>query len=200
MDRSRQVPYEQRGLVGRGSPFRAPGLVRVHNGEISSYGTNRRYLESFGYHCSFFTDTEVIIYLFDLLHRNRLSFEIIAKILSAHFWDDIERMPEDEKALYKGLRIVYGPALINGPFAVITANSGNMIGLNDRIKLRPLVAARHGDFLYIASEESAIREVCPKPDRVWMPRAGEPVIGRLRDPSSAENGYVNKIKEEVEVL
>ncbi|MGA1864812.1 MAG: class II glutamine amidotransferase [bacterium] len=186
---------------GGAHPFGLLDWSVVHNGEISSYGSNRRYLESFGYHCSFFTDTEVIIYLFDLLHRkHRLSFEIIAKILSAHFWNDIERMPEDEKELYKSLRIVYGPALLNGPFAVITANSENMIGLSDRVKLRPLVAARYRDFLYISSEESAIREVCPKPDRVWMPRAGEPVIGRLRVPSSDENCHMNKNKEEVEVL
>ena len=56
-----------------------------------------------------------------------------------------------------------------------------MVGLNDRIKLRPLVAAEHQEFLYIASEESAIREVCPHPDRVWAPEAGEPVIGELQE-------------------
>jgi glutamate synthase domain-containing protein 1 len=55
-----------------------------------------------------------------------------------------------------------------------------MVGLNDRIKLRPLVAATKDDLLYVSSEESAIREVCPKPDSVWAPRGGEPVIGFLR--------------------
>ena len=34
-----------------------------------------------------------------------------------------------------------------------------MIGINDRIKLRPLVAAKKGDFVYMASEESAIRAI-----------------------------------------
>ena len=57
------------------------------------------------------------------------------------------------------LRMVYGSALVNGPFAVVVANSSCMIGLNDRIKLRPLVAARRGNFLYISSEEAAIRKV-----------------------------------------
>ena len=160
---------------GGAHPFGFLDWSVVHNGEISSYAINRRYLENFGYQCAFFTDTEVIIYLFDLLSRKHgLPFEIVAKILSAPFWNDIERMPEDEKGLYESIRMVYASALINGPFAVITANSDTMIGLNDRVKLRPLVAARQGDYIYIASEESAIREVCPKPDTVWMPRAGPP--------------------------
>lgn len=166
---------------GGAHPFGILDWSVVHNGEISSYGINRRYLENFGYHCAFFTDTEVITYLFDLLHRKHgLPFEIVAKVFSAPFWDDIERMPEEERELYRSLRIVYASALINGPFAVITANAHTMIGLNDRIKLRPLVAARHGDFVYIASEESAIREICPQPDSVWMPKAGDPVCGRLK--------------------
>ncbi|MBN2372283.1 glutamine amidotransferase family protein [bacterium] len=166
---------------GGAHPFGLLDWSIVHNGEISSYGINRHYLQNFGYNCAFFTDTEVIAYLFDLLVRKHgLSFEITAKILSAPFWSDIERMPEKERELYEALRIVYGPALLNGPFGVIAANNRTMVGLNDRIKLRPLVAARHGEFVYIASEESAIREICPHPDTVWMPKAGEPVIARAR--------------------
>jgi hypothetical protein len=55
-----------------------------------------------------------------------------------------------------------------------------MVALNDRIKLRPLVAARKGDVLYVASEESAIRQIVPSPDAVWAPRAGEPVVARIK--------------------
>ena len=47
------------------------------------------------------------------------------------------------------------------------------------MKLRPLVCAEKDDFVYMASEEAAIREICPSPDRVWAPRGGEPVIARL---------------------
>jgi len=54
-----------------------------------------------------------------------------------------------------------------------------MIGLNDRIKLRPMTAARKDDMLYMASEESAIREIAPDLDEVWSPRAGTPVFGTL---------------------
>jgi len=42
-----------------------------------------------------------------------------------------------------------------------------------------MVAARKDDFLYISSEEAGIRAMCPGPDLVWSPRAGDPVIGRL---------------------
>jgi hypothetical protein len=58
--------------------------------------------------------------------------------------------------------------------------NGGMVALNDRIKLRPLVAARQGDVLMVASEESAMRAVLDAPDDVWAPKAGEPVIGRVR--------------------
>ncbi|MBU0951875.1 MAG: glutamine amidotransferase family protein [Elusimicrobia bacterium] len=166
---------------GGSHPFGILDWSIVHNGEISSYGINKRYLENYGYKCSFFTDTEVITYLFDLLSRkHELSFEILAKVLSAPFWKQIDRMPQEEKEFYKNLRIVYSSALVNGPFAVIAANNTSMVGLNDRIKLRPLVAARKGDIVYVSSEESAIREICAEPDQVWSPKAGEPVIARLK--------------------
>jgi glutamate synthase domain-containing protein 1 len=152
----------------------------VHNGEISSYGINKRYLEMFGYKCTMLTDTEVIAYLLDLLiRRHRLPTEIACKVMAAPFWRTIEAMPEPDRGLYKTLRQVYGSALVNGPFAIIFARRDGMVALNDRIKLRPLVAARKDDFLYISSEEAGIRAMCPSPDIVWSPRAGEPVIGKL---------------------
>jgi glutamate synthase domain-containing protein 1 len=62
---------------------------------------------------------------------------------------------------------------------VVVANESYMVGLNDRVKLRPLVAARRENTLYISSEEAAIRATCRDLDTVWMPKAGEPVVGRL---------------------
>lgn len=41
----------------------------MHNGEISSYDANRRFLEIFGCHCALQTDTEVITYIIDYLVR-----------------------------------------------------------------------------------------------------------------------------------
>ncbi len=68
---------------------------------------------------------------------------------------------------------------MNGPFSIILGHSRGMIGLNDRIKLRPMTAARKDDMLYMASEESAIREIAPDLDTVWSPKAGSAVIGTL---------------------
>ena len=77
------------------------------------------------------------------------------------------------------LRQVYGGLLINGPFTIIVAREGEMIGLTDRIRLRPLTAATRGDRLYLSSEEAPIRLIDRELDRVWTPVGGEPVIGRL---------------------
>ena len=65
----------------------------------------------------------------------------------------------------RSLRAVYGPAMLNGPFAIVLGFNGGMVALNDRIKLRPLVAARKGDVLMVASEESAMRAVLDAPGR-----------------------------------
>lgn len=177
-----RFPTNTPGWWGGAHPFGILDWSVVHNGEISSYGTNKRFLETWGYYCTLSTDTEVMAYLFDLLvRRHRLDFEVVGKILAAPFWSQIERVEDKrDREFLKALRMVYGPALVNGPFAVIVANSSSMVGLNDRTKLRPLVAATKGDFLYIASEEAAIRVVCRDPDRIWMPKAGEPTIGRLQ--------------------
>ncbi len=176
-----RFPTNTAGWWGGAHPFGLLDWSVVHNGEISSYGINKRYLENFDYHCTLFTDTEVITYLVDLLSRKHgLPFDLIADILAPPLWDEIERSPGDRQELFEAMRLTYGSAMVNGPFAVIAANASVMVGLNDRIKLRPLVAARSNGTLYISSEDSAIRAVCPDPEKVWMPKAGQPTIGRLR--------------------
>jgi len=175
-----RFPTNSAGWWGGAHPFSLLSWSVVHNGEISSYGINKRYLENFGYKCTLFTDTEVIAYLIDLFGRKQnLEFETIASILAAPFWSDIEHMDDEKKKYYTALRAIYGSALLNGPFSIIVGFEDGMFGLNDRIKLRPLVAGKKDDFLYIASEECAIRDACPSLDKVWYPRGGEIVMGRL---------------------
>lgn len=175
-----RFPTNTPGWWGGAHPFNILDWSVVHNGEISSYGTNRRYLEAHGYKCSLLTDTEVVAYLFDLLVRKQgLSIATAATALTPPFWKHIDRMPEEKRKLYTALRMTYAPAMLNGPFGIIVANKNTMIGLNDRIKLRPLIAGENGDFVYIASEEAAIREVCPELEKLWAPKAGSPVIARL---------------------
>ncbi|MFV1951273.1 MAG: glutamine amidotransferase family protein [Nitrospinota bacterium] len=175
-----RFPTNTPGWWGGAHPFTLLDWSIVHNGEISSYGINMRYLEMFGYKCTLLTDTEVVTYLLDLLiRRHGLSYKVASMVLAAPFWKDIARMNGNEKKMLTALRMVYGGGLLNGPFAIIFAHTRGMVGLNDRIKLRPLIVATKGDFVYMASEESAIREICPVPERVWAPKAGEPVIAEL---------------------
>ncbi len=175
-----RFPTNTPGWWGGAHPFTILDWSIVHNGEISSYGINKRYLEMFGYHCTLLTDTEVVAYLLDLLIRkNRLPIEVACLALAPPFWQEIDRMDEERQKLCRAMRMVYGSALLNGPFAILFAFNGGLVGLNDRIKLRPLVAATKGQTVYMASEESAIREICPDPEKVWAPKAGDPVIAKL---------------------
>jgi len=190
-----RFPTNTPGWWGGAHPFNILDWTVVHNGEISSYGINRRYLEQFGYHCTLQTDTEVVAYAVDLLIRKHcLPIEVVAKILAPPFWSDIERRPPKEQELFQALRQVYGSLLLNGPFTVIIAHQGEMIGLTDRIRLRPLTAGIKNQKLYLSSEESAIRLICPQLDEAWIPMGGEPIMGSLDKPLQPRKG---KIAEEV---
>jgi glutamate synthase domain-containing protein 1 len=175
-----RFPTNTPGWWGGAHPFTLLDWSIVHNGEISSYGINKRYLEMFGYHCTLLTDTEVVAYLLDLLIRKHgLSKEMACRALTPPFWEDIERMDDSERELNRAIRMVYGSALLNGPFAILFADHRGLVGLSDRSKLRPMVAGSKGDTIYMASEESAIRTICPDLEKVWAPKAGEPVIIEL---------------------
>ncbi|MBS1333517.1 MAG: hypothetical protein HP049_03525, partial [Clostridiales bacterium] len=55
-----RYPTNTPGWWGGAHPFALLDYSVVHNGEISSYDANRRYIEMFGYKCNLQTDTEVI--------------------------------------------------------------------------------------------------------------------------------------------
>lgn len=175
-----RFPTNTPGWWGGAHPFTMLNYSVVHNGEISSYGINKRCLESYGYECTMRTDTEVVAYAVDLLkRRHNLPWEMVAKVFSSPFWKDVEKMPDSRKELFTQLRTVYGSLLLNGPFAFIIGFTGGFMALSDRVKLRPLVAASKGKTLYVSSEEAAIRRIQPELDSVWHPAAGEPVFGFL---------------------
>jgi glutamate synthase domain-containing protein 1 len=175
-----RFPTNTQAWWGGAHPFSILDWTVVHNGEISSYGTNRNFLEMHGYYCTMHTDTEVMAYAVDLLiRRHHLPIEIMAKIMAAPLWSDIDRMPEEERRVHTILRQTYSGLLINGPFTVIIAHQGEMIGLGDRIRLRPLVAGMKDDVLYLSSEEAPMRLVCPDLDITWIPKGGEPIAGKL---------------------
>jgi len=178
-----RFPTNTPGWWGGAHPFNILDWTVVHNGEISSYGINRRYLEQFGYQCTMQTDTEVVAYAFDLLMRKHgLPIELAAYVLTSPFWEDIDRLSEGQRRLSQVLRQVYGSLLLNGPFTVVVAHQGEMIGLTDRIRLRPLTVGTKGSILFLSSEESAMRLICPDLDESWIPAGGQPIVGSLGGP------------------
>lgn len=180
-----RFPTNTQGWWGGAHPFSILDWTVVHNGEISSYGINRRYLEMYKYVCTMHTDTEVMAYAVDLLARkHKLPLEVVADIFAPPLWSEIEIMDEERKLYYKTLRKTYGSLLINGPFTIVVAHQGEMIGLTDRIRLRPLTVGIKNDMLYLSSEESAIRLICQDLDTVWTPLGGKPIIGKLKNEKS----------------
>ena len=177
-----RYPTNTPGWWGGAHPFALLDYSVVHNGEISSYDANRRYIEMFGYKCNLLTDTEVITYIIDYLNRRQgLSLDEVACVIAASFWETIERRDEQTRKKLTYLRNLYAPLLINGPFSILLGFEGGMMALNDRLKLRSMVAAEKGDRFYVASEECAIRILEPSPDRIFAPRGGEPVVVALRE-------------------
>ncbi len=175
-----RYPTNTPGWWGGAHPFALLDYSIVHNGEISSYDANRRYIEMFGYQCNLLTDTEVITYMFDYLNRRQgLTLSEIASIIAAPFWSTIAAKEPEERELLTYLRNAYSSMLITGPFSILLGFTGGMMALNDRLKLRSMVVAEKGDLFYAASEEAAIRVIEPAPDRLWSPKGGEPVIVRL---------------------
>jgi len=175
-----RFPTNTPGWWGGAHPFALMDTTVVHNGEISSYDANRRFIEMYGYRCSLQTDTEVIAYTFDLLCRRLgLSQAEAARVVAPPLWDEIALMEPKLADRLTRMRSVFGALLLNGPFSIVLAAPEGIMALNDRLKLRPMVAAEKGEFLAVASEEAAIRRVFPALDRVWSPAGGEPVWGRV---------------------
>jgi glutamate synthase domain-containing protein 1 len=172
-----RFPTNTGGWWGGAHPF---GLLQwsiVHNGELSSYGVNKRYVASFGYECTLFTDSEVISYMLDLLCRkHRLTVEQAALAMAPPEWEEVDRVTDPQRQrMLTAMRLAYAGALLNGPFAVIAGHDGGMVGLSDRLKLRPLVAAERGPRAYLASEEAAIWAADGQPEKSWPVVAGQPV-------------------------
>lgn len=177
-----RYPTNTPGWWGGAHPFSLLDFSVVHNGEISSYDANRRYIEMFGYKCTLQTDTEVITYIADyLLRRQGLSLKETASVIAAPFWSTIECMDENEAEEHAYLRKMYSSLLITGPFSIILGFEGGLMALNDRLKLRSMVTAEKDDMVYIASEEAAIRAMAPDAGEIYSPAGGEPIIIRVKE-------------------
>ena len=178
-----RYPTNTPGWWGGAHPFTLLDWSIVHNGEISSYDANRRYIEMFGYKCNLQTDTEVITYIMDYLIRVQgLSLNEAASVVAAPFWSSIENktdMEDKNKHIY--LRTLFPSLLITGPFSIVLGFNGGLMALNDRLKLRSMVVGEKDDKVFIASEEAAIRTMEPNAENIWAPAGGEPVIIKVKD-------------------
>ncbi len=178
-----RYPTNTPGWWGGAHPFTLLDYSVVHNGEISSYDANRRFIEMFGYKCTLKTDTEVITYILDYLLRVQgLSLTEAANVIAAPFWSTIERKKdpaEREKLQY--LRTVFPSLLVTGPFSIVLGFDGGLMALNDRLKLRSMVVGEKDDRVYVASEEAAILTMEPNAGHIHAPAGGEPVIVRVKE-------------------
>ena len=178
-----RYPTNTPGWWGGAHPFTLLDWSIVHNGEISSYDANRRFIEMFGYKCNLQTDTEVITYIMDYLIRVQgLTLEEAASVVAAPFWSTIENKTDIEaknKHIY--LRTLFPSLLVTGPFSIVLGFNGGLMALNDRLNLRSMVVGEKDDKVFIASEEAAIRTMEPNAQNIWSPAGGEPVIIKVKE-------------------
>ncbi|MGN0653305.1 MAG: hypothetical protein ACI4KD_00110 [Oscillospiraceae bacterium] len=178
-----RYPTNTPGWWGGAHPFTLLDYSIVHNGEISSYDANRRFIEMFGYKCTLQTDTEVITYIMDYLIRVKgLTEAEAASVIAAPFWSTIDGktdLIDKQKHIY--LRTMFPSLLITGPFSIVFGFTGGIMALNDRLKLRSMVVGEKDDKVYIASEEAAIRTMEPNAENIWAPAGGEPVIIKVKE-------------------
>ncbi|MBU2559963.1 hypothetical protein KKA03_03620 [archaeon] len=180
-----RFPTNTPGWWGGAHPFSILNHAIVHNGEITSYGTNVEYLKELGYVCKLMTDTEPLIYMFDYIVRKsgyppELATQIATMAMSPPYWRDIERMPPVLKKWATSIRQTHRWALANGPFSIVITTDypkPTMIGHSDRKKLRPLIAALSDDqsTFYLSSELNSIHEIDDTMD-YWQPDPGMPVV------------------------
>ena len=177
-----RYPTNTPGWWGGAHPFSLLDLSVVHNGEISSYDANRRFMEMYGYRCTLKTDTEVITYIADyLLRRKNLTLTELADVIAAPFWSVIDTKDEAERARLTYLRTAFSSLLVTGPFSIVLGFEGGLMALNDRLKLRSMVVGEKDDMVYVASEEAAIRAMRPDAENIYAPAGGEPVIVRVKE-------------------
>lgn len=177
-----RYPTNTPGWWGGAHPFALLDYSIVHNGEISSYDANRRFIEMFGYKCTLQTDTEVITYIMDyLLRRQGLTLKEAASVIAAPFWSTISQKSEEEAQQLAYLRKIYSSLLVTGPFSIVLGFEGGLMALNDRLKLRSMVVGSKDDKVFISSEEASIRVMEPDAENIYAPAGGEPVIIRVEE-------------------
>ena len=179
-----RFPTNTPGWWGGAHPFNILDTSVCHNGEITSYGTNKRYVDMWGYKCTLLTDSEVVTYILDLLiRRHKLPRTVAALAMAPRYYDELATWPENHRKLAMTIRMIYRSAMVNGPFSILVGMNNPepaLMALTDRKKLRPMTVAlsEDGNTAFAASEECAFRRVKVQSD-TWASVAGNPVIAQL---------------------
>jgi len=162
-------------------PFSSFDCAIVHNGDLSSFGSNMRFLDSVGWTSHVGTDSEVVAQLLDYMVRvKKLSIMDAAKIIVNPYErslnGDDSRELREMMATYRGVQL-------DGPFTIVAGYSDGedtyMLALTDRSKFRPVVIGEDDERIYVASEECQIRAVSPRAT-VWTPEPGSYVLVSVR--------------------
>ena len=167
-------------------------LSVVHNGEISSYDANRRYMEMFGYRCTLQTDSPRSSPTSSITcsAKRGLTLQEIAHVIAASFWSTIANKEEHLRANRRRCCAACSPPCsLPGPSPSSSATRAGLMALGDRLKLRSMVCAEKGDKAYISSEESAIRKIEPSLDRIFAP-AGRRTPSSMNCTGGATDGTV----------
>ena len=157
-------------------PFASMECAIVHNGDISSFGSNVNMLRSWGFRSHAGTDSEVIARLMDRLVRvEGLTVQQACTVLTGPMEGGV-----DGEML--SLMNRYRRARLDGPFSVAAGFCDGddlyLIAMVDRSKLRPMVLGEDDGHFYVASEETQIRCISPEA-KTWRPEPGAFFIASL---------------------
>ncbi|MFQ5763156.1 MAG: glutamate synthase, partial [Candidatus Bathyarchaeia archaeon] len=166
-------------------PFASFDCAIVHNGDISSYGANMRFLTGRNARSFVGTDSEVIAFLLDHLIRvKRLSILEAAEVLiNPYEHKTPDRGDEGEDRRFQKLMLNLRGAQLDGPFTVVAGyadgNDVYLLSLIDRSRFRPIIVGRDEHNIYVASEEAEIRAISPHAT-VWTPQPGSIVLASMK--------------------
>ena len=198
LDGPRALPYEHPRLVGRRPSVHAAELVggaQRRNIQLRREPPLRRAVRIRLRPCRPTPRSSPTS--FDLLaRRHGLSQELAAHIMTAPSWEAIDA---HGPAATPPSRPPCAPptrnALVNGPFSIIVGSEEGLLALNDRLKLRALMAAEKGSMVYLASEQAAIEVVCPDAEHMRAMGGGEPFVVQLDSVAKAKAAAAGQVNE-----
>ena len=142
-------------------PFSSGETVIVHNGDLSSYGANKRMIMyNTGLYGFTGNDSEAIAHLVEMLYRDGYNpLDVVEALIHG-----------------KGPRW----ARLDGPYAVIyihgTSHGPIFSAFTDKHHFRPLYVARRNEKIYVASEAAAIKAMDPVAKPVMLRGAGYLIV------------------------